>query len=316
MLEKLILNQAIADGLDIIGDRWTILILRSAFYGVNRFDAFQAATGASRSTLTRRLNALIEHQIFYKHPYSRAANRFEYRFTEKGLGLLGPSLLAAKWESDWKTADYVDISGRLFHQHCGSYMQPKVVCRACKQKLVFDDVAWPHYSDRLDHQLDEIRTYNTQHRKRAPAMAEKDLGNFNLASLIGDRWTLLVLIASFFGIQRYDAFLNRLNTPPSVLSERLKQLVANNIFDKVEYQQKPPRHNYVLTEKGTALFPFVMTLRQWVADNISKISLASPLTHSRCGKSLTIDIVCDQCDHKPWPADLEFQPEPQSGYSQ
>jgi DNA-binding HxlR family transcriptional regulator len=46
---RLILNQAIADGLDVIGDRWTILILRSAFYGVNRFDAFQAATGASRS---------------------------------------------------------------------------------------------------------------------------------------------------------------------------------------------------------------------------------------------------------------------------
>ena len=307
MHQQLILNQAIADGLDVIGDRWTILILRSAFYGVNRFDALQSATGASRSTLTRRLNALIEHEIFYKHPYSIAANRFEYKFTEKGLGLLGPSLLAAKWESDWQTAGYVDITGRLFHHHCDSHMQPKVVCRACKENLVFDDVAWPQLSEQLDTQLEEIRTYNTQHRKRATAKAGSDAGNSNLASLIGDRWTLLVLIASFFGIQRYDAFLNHLNTPPSVLAERLKQLVANNIFDKIEYQQKPPRHNYVLTKKGTALFPFVMTLRQWVAGNLNKDSLSGPLKHSKCGKSLVIDIVCDQCDHKPWPADLEFQ---------
>ncbi len=307
MDDQLILNQTIADGLDVIGDRWTILILRSAFYGVNRFDGFQAATGASRSTLTRRLAALINHEIFYKHPYSSAANRFEYKFTEKGLGLLGPSLLAAKWESDWKTADYVDITDRLFHHHCESYMQPKVVCRACKADLSYSEVSWPQISEHLDTQLEEIRTYNTQHRKRAAGVANQDVGNLNLASLIGDRWTLLILIASFFGIQRYDAFLNRLSTPPSVLSERLKQLVANDIFDKVEYQNKPPRHNYTLTEKGEALFPFVMTLRQWVAGNFNKGNQASPLRHSACGKPLIIDVVCDQCDHKPWPSDIEFQ---------
>jgi DNA-binding HxlR family transcriptional regulator len=309
MPEQLILNQAIADGLDVIGDRWTLLILRSAFYGVNRFDAFQAATGASRSTLTRRLSALIEHEIFYKHPYSSAANRFEYKFTEKGLGLLGPSLLAAKWESDWKTADHMDISNRLFHQHCSAYMQPKVVCRACKQNLLFGDVTWPHMSRHLESQLEQIRTYNTQHRKRVTSLSDADLGNSNLASLIGDRWTLLVLIAAFFGVQRYDAFLTRLNTPPSVLSERLKQLVSNNIFEKAEYQTNPPRHNYILTKKGAALFPFVMTLRQWIAGNLNQANESSPLTHSCCGKPLEMEVVCDQCEHKPWPADLEFKPQ-------
>ncbi|MBL4672852.1 MAG: helix-turn-helix transcriptional regulator [Arenicella sp.] len=307
MSEQLILNQAIADGLDVIGDRWTLLILRSAFYGVNRFDAFQAATGASRSTLSRRLNALIEHEIFYKHPYSNAANRFEYKFTEKGLGLFGPSLLAAKWEADWKTADYVDISDGLFHHHCNAFMRPKVVCRACKQNLFFDEVAWSELRRRLESQLEEIRTYNTQNRKRVKSASGPDLGNSNLASLIGDRWTLLVLIASFLGVQRYDAFLTQLNTPPSVLSERLKQLVSNKIFEKVEYQKNPPRHNYILTDKGKALFPFVMTLRQWVAGNLNYANESSPLTHSSCGKPLVIDIVCDQCDHKPWPADLEFR---------
>jgi DNA-binding HxlR family transcriptional regulator len=304
---RLIINQAIADGLDVIGDRWAILILRSAFYGVSRFDALQLATGASRSTLTRRLNALIEHEIFYKHPYGNASNRFEYRFTEKGLGLLGPSLLAAKWESDWKTADYVDISGRLFHHRCNAYMQPRVVCRACKQSLLFDEVIWPQLGQHIESQLDEIRSYNTQHRKRVTQVAEAEFGNSNLASLIGDRWTLLVLIAAFFGLQRYDAFLTRLSIPPSVLSERLKQLVSNHIFEKVEYQRNPPRHNYTLTNKGAALFPFVMTLRQWVAENLSDENLSSPLTHSTCGMALVIDVVCGQCDQIPSPVDVEFK---------
>ena len=307
MSEKLIINQAIADGLDVIGDRWTLLILRAAFYGANRFDALQEATGASRSTLTRRLNALIEHDIFYKHPYNIAANRFEYKFTEKGLGLLGPSLLAAKWESDWKTANYVDMSGRLFHRHCNAYMEPKVVCRACKLDLLFDQVAWPQLSQHVESQLDEIRTYNTQHRKRVASVREADIGFSNLASLIGDRWTLLVLISAFFGVQRYDTFIARLNTPPSVLSERLKQLVNNHIFDKVEYQKNPPRHNYILTNKGSALFPFVMTLRQWVAGGLRGENLTSPLTHAKCGEPLVIDIVCNQCEHKPWPVDVEFR---------
>jgi len=303
---RLILNQAIADGLDIIGDRWTILILRSAFFGVTRFDGFQRAIGASRSTLARRLNALVDRDIFFKRAYGAAANRVDYLFTKKGLGLLGSSLLAAKWESDWRTSGYVDLTGHLFHSGCGSNMQPKAVCRACKEELVFKDVGWPHFSEQLDTQLEAIRTYNTQHRKRAPADKGVDPSNYNLASLIGDRWTLLVLITSFFGAHRYDAFASALSIPPSVLSERLRQLVANRIFERVKYQDNPPRYDYRLTDKGQALFPFVMSLRQWVEGNLEKPQKGSPLTHLTCTKPLLIDVVCDQCDRVPLAAELEF----------
>jgi len=305
MQDSLILNQAIADGLDVIGDRWTILILRSAFYGVKRFDEFQAATGASRSTLTRRLKALIKHDILYKHPYNLSATRFEYLFTDKGLGLIGPSLLAAKWESDWKTSNYVDMTDRLFHKTCESYMEPKVVCRACQQHLLFSDVSWPDRDENLGSQLAQIRTYNTQNRKRVNGNTD-EANNYNLASLIGDRWTLLVLIAAFFGTHRYDAFLNRLNTPPSVLTVRLKQLVSNGIFERIEYQNNPPRYNYNLTEKGQTLFPFVMGLRQWVSERLQEPSVSSPLVHTACGQPLAIDIVCNQCNQHLQASELKF----------
>lgn len=301
MQPALILNQIIADGLDVIGDKWTILILRSAFYGVTRFDDFQAATGASRSTLTRRLKALLDNEILYKHPYSKAKNRFEYKFTERGLGLLGPSLLAAKWESDWQTQDFKSIQNRLFHSQCGQTMQPQVVCRACQQELHFNDIIWPDLATQRDSQLSEIRTYNTQHRKRT-SNKEESVDNANLASLIGDRWTLLVLIAAFLGTQRYDDFLTRLSSPPAVLSERLKLLVKNSILKRKAYQQNPPRYDYKLSDKGQSLFPFVMTLRQWVASNIP-----SPLIHQCCQQPLHMEVVCTQCKQKPWPMDLEYK---------
>lgn len=298
MQQALILDQLIADGLDVIGDKWTILILRSAFMGARRFDRIQAATGASRSTLTRRLNALIEHDILYKRPYRQSTRRFEYQFTERGLGLLGPSLLAAQWESEWQTDGYVDLSERVLHQRCGKAMKAKVICKACKGALAYSDVVWPDLKQTLGAQLQAIRTFNTQNRKRSSG--DKGVSrNANLAELIGDRWTLLVLIAAFLGTQRYDDFLSRINPPPSVLSERLKQLLNNDVLSKEEYQQNPPRYNYTLSKKGEALFPFVMLLRQWVAaDGLS------PLKHKACGKPLMIDVVCNHCEHKPWPSDL------------
>lgn len=302
MQQPLILNQIIADGLDVIGDKWTILMLRSAFYGVTQFNDFQAATGASRSTLARRLKALISNDILYKHPYGKAQNRFEYKFTERGLGLLGPSLLAAKWESDWQTHNFKSIHNRLFHRQCASTMQPLVVCRACQQELHFKDIIWPQFASQLESQLNEIRSYNTQHRKRTSNKEEVSLDNANLAVLIGDRWTLLVLIAAFLGTQRYDDFLTRLSSPPGVLSERLKLLVKNSIFKREAYQHNPPRYDYQLTEKGLTLFPFVMTLRQWVASNTP-----SPLIHRNCQQALHMEVVCNQCNQKPWPTDLEYK---------
>lgn len=302
MQAPLILNQVIADGLDVIGDKWTILILRSAFYGVKKFDGFQSATGASRSTLTRRLNALVEHEILYKHSYGKAKNRFEYKFTERGLGLLGPSLLAARWESDWQTDDFAPLDNRLVHRQCDKAMTPKVVCRACQTEVLFNHVVWPDLSHKLESQLHEIRTYNTQHRKRKSDVGEQSI-NANLASLIGDRWTLLVLIAAFLGTNRYDDFLNRLSAPPAVLSERLKLLVRNRILDRELYQTNPPRYHYLLNDKGRSLFPFVMILRQWVAESYS---MPSPLVHKSCEQPLVMDVVCDQCEQRPWPADLTF----------
>ena len=89
----MIINSAIVKGLDVIGDRWSLLILRDAFLGRNRFEQFRRHTGISKASLSRRLDTLIAEDVLYKHAYSSAATRFEYKLTEKGLGLFASSML-------------------------------------------------------------------------------------------------------------------------------------------------------------------------------------------------------------------------------
>lgn len=302
---QLILNETIANGLDIIGDRWTLLILQQAFYGRRRFEEFRKTTGASKATLTRRLQSLVEQDILYKASYGDSASRFEYKFTPNGLKLSDASLLAQQWEIDWQIGSASIDSRALRHTQCKKPLSPIAICRECKKPLIFDQVSWQNIETQLTPQMREIVACNSKRRKRDVPISD-EAEPANLASLIGDRWSLLILIASFFGTHRYDDYLKRLNIPPVILSERLKFLRTNRLFSKSEYQNNPPRFDYQLTKKSEALFPFIMILRQWVIENHPNEGQADSLLHDCCGKPLRIDVMCGSCEQKPWLADIEF----------
>jgi DNA-binding HxlR family transcriptional regulator len=78
---------SIARALEVVGERWTLLIIRDAFLGVRRFDQFQASLGIARNVLTDRLGRLVEEGILDRVRYSERPERFEYRLTPKGRDL-------------------------------------------------------------------------------------------------------------------------------------------------------------------------------------------------------------------------------------
>lgn len=80
-------NCSIARALEVVGERWTLLIVRDAFLGLSRFDEFQESLGISRNVLTDRLNRLVEEGVFAAVPYGERDDRFDYQLTEKGLDL-------------------------------------------------------------------------------------------------------------------------------------------------------------------------------------------------------------------------------------
>ena len=82
-------------------------------------------------------------------------------------------------------------------------------------------------------------------------------------SVIGDRWTMLILRDCFFGVRRFEQFQERLGITRHVLADRLRKLEAAGVLRRELYQERPPRHEYRLTEKGKDLYPVLLTIVEW-----------------------------------------------------
>jgi DNA-binding HxlR family transcriptional regulator len=90
-------NCSIARSLEIVGERWTLLIIRDAFLGLRRFEQFQENLGIARNVLTDRLNRLVEEGILERVRYSERPERYEYRLTEKGRDLYVALAALRQW---------------------------------------------------------------------------------------------------------------------------------------------------------------------------------------------------------------------------
>jgi DNA-binding HxlR family transcriptional regulator len=81
--------------------------------------------------------------------------------------------------------------------------------------------------------------------------------------IVGERWTLLIVRDALLGLTRFEQFQHSLGIARNVLADRLNRLVDEGILERVRYSERPPRHEYVLTEKGRELRLALAGLRQW-----------------------------------------------------
>ena len=122
----------IARALAVVGDRWTMLILRELFLGTRRFEEFQAQTGMSSHLLSSRLKRLESDGVIRRRRYSDRPARHEYGLTEKGLAL-HPVLLGLKsWGENWGGLDAgTPPALEVIHCGCGQATSPTLTCSAC-----------------------------------------------------------------------------------------------------------------------------------------------------------------------------------------
>lgn len=125
---------SVARTLSVIGDRWTMLVLRNAFMGVRRFDAFQHSLGVTRHVLSDRLKRLVEHDILQKVPYQDRQERFEYRLTSKGRDLYPVILSLARWGDQWMDEGQ-GAPLQFVHKDCGKVFTPLLVCSECREPV-------------------------------------------------------------------------------------------------------------------------------------------------------------------------------------
>lgn len=131
---------SVARALDIIGEWWTLMILRDIFYGVTRFEALFQQLGISRKVLTQRLTRLTDEGILRKSQYQAHPPRYEYRLTRKGQDLLPVLLAIMRWGDRWLTEDGKSVPVQFIHQDCGEVTKPVVVCSKCKEPLSLRNV--------------------------------------------------------------------------------------------------------------------------------------------------------------------------------
>jgi DNA-binding HxlR family transcriptional regulator len=96
-------NCSIARALEVVGERWTLLIVRDAFLGLRRFDEFQERLGIARNVLADRLNRLVDEGILERVPYSERPERFEYQLTRKGRDLVPALVSLGQWGDKYRS---------------------------------------------------------------------------------------------------------------------------------------------------------------------------------------------------------------------
>ncbi|HEU5157244.1 MAG TPA: helix-turn-helix domain-containing protein [Streptosporangiaceae bacterium] len=131
-------NCSIARALEVVGDRWTLLVIRSAFEGVRRFDDFQTTLGVARNVLTDRLARLCAEGIMRRVRYQERPERYEYRLTRKGVGLW-PAMMSLLL---WGDQHYAEAGPPLIivHRGCGGALTTRLTCDACGVSLGPTDI--------------------------------------------------------------------------------------------------------------------------------------------------------------------------------
>jgi DNA-binding HxlR family transcriptional regulator len=127
-------NCTIGRSLEILGERWTLMVLREIFNGLRRFDEMRERTNIPRQVLSNRLALLVDQGILRRQPYQEpgARARYEYRLTEKGIDLY-PILVAIKQWGDRYLADPDGPSVLMEHRDCGAPIHVELRCAADHQ---------------------------------------------------------------------------------------------------------------------------------------------------------------------------------------
>jgi DNA-binding HxlR family transcriptional regulator len=289
--------------LQMLGDRWSLLILRDAFLGARRFSDFYRLTGAPSGTLAARLKTLVQQGVMYRNPVGNRLDQFEYRLTGRGLNLGDFALCIWAWEHKWGGDS--GLPAGLEHRPCGNLTTPTTLCRHCGNGVTAADVRFesgPGIASRLPGR--DISRLRDSNRLRVGPDVNRMF--HRVIDVFGDRWSSRLLAAFFMGVRRFDDLGAATGIATNILSDRLRRLAR---FGIVVRSSIGGEWGYDLTPAGLDLFHAVLAVHKWSnrwAAGPSGSALA--LRHVTCGELLDTSVVCSSCADPLELHDLELRP--------
>jgi DNA-binding HxlR family transcriptional regulator len=125
---------SIARSLELVGERWTLLVVREIFHGRRKFSEMQRSLGVARNVLTARLQRMVEEGILERRPYSEKPERYEYFLTEKGLDLWPVMIALMHWGDKYEPRPGGPPS-IVIHKQCGGEIDDRRICKRCGKHL-------------------------------------------------------------------------------------------------------------------------------------------------------------------------------------
>ena len=163
----------IAHSTGLVGDRWSILIVRELLLGQSRFQDLQAQTGATSQMLAARLKRLEADGLVERHPYSERPPRHEYRLTPKGRHLMPVILALRTWGEQWCKPAGEQPATRMFHRACGSELELDGKCPACGGLVAWTDMRGQPSEAYAEERARRAADF-TDHRRAADAQTQPD----------------------------------------------------------------------------------------------------------------------------------------------
>jgi len=130
---------SIAKALEVIGERWSLLIVRDVMNGNRRFDELQKGLGVARNVLSARLQRLVEEDIIERRAYQQSPARYEYFLTEKGLDLWPALIALLAWGDRYSPPTPEGPPMLIVHKECGGPVNDRGICEACGKALTARD---------------------------------------------------------------------------------------------------------------------------------------------------------------------------------
>ena len=124
---------SVAQCLEVVGEWWTLLIVRDAFLGVTRFDEFQQRLGISRNVLTQRLDHLVAAGVLERRAYSEHPPRSDYRLTDRGRDLWPVINAMRQWGDAHAAPDGPPL--QIVHRTCGHVFEARPTCSECGEPV-------------------------------------------------------------------------------------------------------------------------------------------------------------------------------------
>jgi DNA-binding HxlR family transcriptional regulator len=130
----------VARSVDVVGDRWTILVLRELYMGATRFEEIQIQTEATPQMLASRLKALHADGMVERQPYSEKPLRYEYHLTKKGWAFYPVIYALRAWGETWCKAKGEEVATHFVHRECGHDVGLANVCPHCGKPVERKDL--------------------------------------------------------------------------------------------------------------------------------------------------------------------------------